>query len=47
MGDWVKGEFLVVGKVSGDDFFCVFISGEGFFYNVDSFVMFFVDGDDK
>ena len=47
MGDWAKGEFLAAGKVPGEDFLCQSTPGEGFLYNVDSFAMFNVDGDDK
>ena len=47
MGDWAKGEFTAAGKVPGDDFLCASTPGEGFLYNVDSFAMFAVDGDDK
>ncbi|MCK8464979.1 ABC transporter substrate-binding protein [Aliiroseovarius sp. S1339] len=47
MGDWAKGEFLAAGKVPGEDFLCQSTPGDGFLYNVDSFAMFTVDGDDK
>ncbi|WP_282096134.1 ABC transporter substrate-binding protein [Epibacterium ulvae] len=47
MGDWAKGEFLAAGKEPGKDFLCASTPGEGFLYNVDSFAMFEVDGDDK
>ena len=47
MGDWAKGEFMAAGKVPGKDFLCASAPGEGFLYNVDSFAMFDVDGDDK
>ncbi|WP_425045541.1 ABC transporter substrate-binding protein [Primorskyibacter sp. S87] len=47
MGDWAKGEFLAAGKAPGKDFLCASVPGEGFLYNVDSFAMFEVDGDDK
>ncbi len=48
MGDWAKGEFLAAGKVPpGEDFLCASVPGDGFLYNVDSFAMFNVDGDDK
>ena len=47
MGDWAKGEFTAAGIVPGDDFLCASTPGEGFLYNVDSFAMFAVDGDDK
>jgi len=47
MGDWAKGEFIAAGKVPGQDFLCASTPGEGYLYNVDSFAMFNVDGDDK
>ena len=47
MGDWAKGEFLAAGKQPGKDFLCDSTPGEGFLYNVDSFAMFDVAGDDK
>jgi len=47
MGDWAKGEFLAAGKRPGIDFLCASTPGEGFLYNVDSFAMFNVSGDDK
>jgi len=47
MGDWAKGEFLAAGKVPGEDFLCASTPGDGYLYNVDSFAMFDVDGDDK
>ncbi|MDU8909781.1 ABC transporter substrate-binding protein [Aestuariicoccus sp. MJ-SS9] len=47
MGDWAKGEFMAAGKVPGEDFLCASTPGDGFLYNVDSFAMFDVDGDDK
>ena len=47
MGDWAKGEFLAAGKEPGKDFLCASTPGEGFLYNVDSFAMFDVVGDDK
>lgn len=47
MGDWAKGEFMAAGKVPGEDFLCASTPGEGFLYNVDSFAMFDVEGDDK
>ncbi|UWQ19099.1 ABC transporter substrate-binding protein [Jannaschia sp. M317] len=47
MGDWAKGEFMAAGKVPGEDFLCLSTPGEGFLYNVDSFAMFAVDGDNK
>ncbi|WP_170382100.1 ABC transporter substrate-binding protein [Ruegeria atlantica] len=47
MGDWAKGEFLAAGKTPGEDFLCASTPGDGYLYNVDSFAMFDVDGDDK
>ena len=47
MGDWAKGEFLAAGQVPGEDFLCASTPGDGFLYNVDSFAMFDVDGDDR
>ena len=47
MGDWAKGEFMAAGQVPGQDFLCASAPGEGFLYNVDSFAMFDVDGDEK
>ncbi len=47
MGDWAKGEFLAAGKVPGKDFLCASTPGDGFLYNVDSFAMFNVRGEDK
>ncbi len=47
MGDWAKGEFMAAGKVPGEDFLCFSTPGEGFLYNVDSFAMFDVSGEDK
>lgn len=47
MGDWAKGEFLAAGKAPGEDFLCASVPGEGFLYNVDSFAMFDVDGQDN
>nr|WP_232222863.1 ABC transporter substrate-binding protein [Sulfitobacter guttiformis] len=47
MGDWAKGEFMAAGKVPGTDFLCASAPGEGFLYNVDSFAMFNVEGEDK
>jgi glucose/mannose transport system substrate-binding protein len=46
MGDWAKGEFLAAGKVPGEDFLCASTPGDGYLYNVDSFAMFEVDGED-
>mgnify|MGYP002639166214 CR=1 FL=1 len=47
MGDWAKGEFMAAGKVPGKDFLCISAPGDGFLYNVDSFAMFKVKGEDK
>ena len=47
MGDWAKGEFVAAGKTPGEDFLCASAPGEGFLYNVDSFAMFDVSGDDR
>ncbi|PHQ84529.1 MAG: sugar ABC transporter substrate-binding protein [Thalassobium sp.] len=47
MGDWAKGEFLAAGKVPGVDFSCASTPGDGYLYNVDSFAMFSVEGEDK
>jgi glucose/mannose transport system substrate-binding protein len=48
MGDWAKGEFLAAGKVPGKDFVCAATpSDNGYLFNVDSFAMFNVSGDDK
>ncbi len=47
MGDWAKGEFKAAGKVPGKDYLCAPTPGSGFLYNVDSFAMFKVKGDDN
>lgn len=47
MGDWAKGEFLAGGQIPGEDFLCVSTPGDGYLYNVDSFAMFEVDGEDR
>jgi glucose/mannose transport system substrate-binding protein len=47
MGDWAKGEFLAAGKKPGTDFLCSPTPGQGYLYNVDSFAMFNVKGDDN
>jgi len=47
MGDWAKGEFTAAGKVAGKDYLCAPTPGSGYLYNVDSFAMFNVTGDDK
>jgi len=38
---------MAAGKVPGEDFLCMSTPGEGFLYNVDSFAMFAVEGDNK
>jgi len=42
MGDWVKGELTIAGKIPGEDYLCVAVPGtQGTFsYNIDSFVFF-------
>lgn len=47
MGDWAKGEFLAAGQEPGTDFLCGSTPGDGYLYNVDSFAMFEVSGEDK
>lgn len=47
MGDWAKGEFSAAGKVPGKDYLCASTPGAGYLYNVDSFAMFEVKGEDK
>ena len=47
MGDWAKGEFTNSNKNPGADYQCAPTPGGGFIYNVDSFTMFKVEGDDK
>ena len=49
MGDWAKGEFLAAGKTPGKDFVCVAAPGtaKAYTFNVDSFALFKVKGDDK
>jgi glucose/mannose transport system substrate-binding protein len=47
MGDWAKGEFTNAGKIAGKDYLCAPTPGNGYLYNVDSFAMFAVKGDDK
>ncbi|MEY8876640.1 MAG: ABC transporter substrate-binding protein [Leptothrix sp. (in: b-proteobacteria)] len=49
MGDWAKGEFVAAGKVPGKDFLCASAPGtaKAFTFNIDSFAMFTVKGDDK
>ena len=46
MGDWAKGEFMAAGLEPGVDFLCASTPGDGYLYNVDSFAMFAVDGED-
>jgi glucose/mannose transport system substrate-binding protein len=49
MGDWAKGEFVAAGKVPGKDFVCTPAPGsaKAFTFNIDSFAMFKVKGDEK
>ncbi len=49
MGDWAKGEFTAAGKQPGTDYLCVAAPGtaNAFTYNIDSFAMFDVKGDDN
>ncbi len=47
MGDWAKGEFSAAGKVPGKDYLCASTPGAGYLYNVDSFAMFAVEGEDR
>jgi glucose/mannose transport system substrate-binding protein len=47
MGDWAKGEFVAAGLTAGVDFLCAPTPGEGYLYNVDSFAMFAVEGEDR
>ncbi len=47
MGDWAKGEFTNAGKTPGNDYLCAPTPGGGYLYNVDSFAMFKVDGDEN
>ncbi len=48
MGDWAKGEFTAAGKNPGKDYVCVAAPGtaDAFTFNIDSFVMFDLAGDD-
>lgn len=48
MGDWAKGEFTAAGKKPGTDYVCMAAPGTGdaFTFNIDSFVMFALDGED-
>ena len=49
MGDWAKGEFVAAGKAPGKDFVCAAAPGtaDAYTFNIDSFAMFKVKGDDK
>lgn len=49
MGDWAKGEFVAAGKKPGTDYVCVPAPGtaNAFTFNIDSFAMFKIKGDDK
>ncbi|MGB0497077.1 MAG: ABC transporter substrate-binding protein [Rubricella sp.] len=47
MGDWAKGEFAAAGLEPGVDYLCASTPGGGYLYNVDSFAMFDVSGDDR
>ncbi len=47
MGDWAKGEFTAAGKKPDVDYLCAPTPGSGYLYNVDSFAMFKVKGEDK
>lgn len=47
MGDWAKGEFVAAGLTAGVDFLCASTPGDGYLYNVDSFAMFAVEGEDR
>lgn len=47
MGDWAKGEFAAAGLTPGSDYLCASTPGAGYLYNVDSFAMFAVSGDDR
>jgi glucose/mannose transport system substrate-binding protein len=47
MGDWAKGEFAAANMVPGVDYLCASTPGAGYLYNVDSFAMFAVSGDDR
>ena len=48
MGDWAKGEFTAAGKVPGKDYLCIAAPGSGnsFTFNIDSFAMFALSGDE-
>ena len=49
MGDWAKGEFTAAGKKPGSDYVCVAAPGtaNAFTFNIDSFAMFDVKGNDS
>lgn len=47
MGDWAKGEFAAAGLTPGVDYLCAPTPGAGYLYNVDSFAMFDVEGEDR
>ena len=49
MGDWAKAEFVAAGKVPGKDFLCTASPGSAaaYTFNVDSFVMFRIKGDEQ
>ncbi|MDX1605962.1 MAG: ABC transporter substrate-binding protein, partial [Candidatus Competibacterales bacterium] len=49
MGDWAKGEFTAAGQAPGEDYVCQPFPGTdgAFTFNIDSFVMFAVSGDDR
>lgn len=48
MGDWAKGEFVAAGLTPGKDFLCAPAPGttDYFTFNIDSFVMFSMSGED-
>ncbi|WP_435103019.1 ABC transporter substrate-binding protein [Arhodomonas sp. AD133] len=49
MGDWAKGEFTSAEQKPGEDYVCSAFPGteDAFLFNIDSFVMFQVSGDDR
>lgn len=47
MGDWAKGEFAAAGMEPGVDYLCASTPGAGYLYNVDSFAMFAVAGEER
>ena len=48
MGDWAKGEFKNAGMKPGIDYYCLPTpSDHGYLYNVDSFIFFSMDGQNK